>query len=915
MNDLDRIADEIAEAAAHRDAASHRPLTLRRDRPPVYCFPMPDLPKYDHREIERRWQTRWREIGLFEARDDEPSRRKLYVLMMFPYPSGDRLHVGHGRNYIIGDVVVRTQLMRGRNVLSPMGFDAFGLPAENYALKHGVNPWVSTRRAIDSMKVQFDAWGCGYDWDREVRSCDPAYYKWTQWLFLKLLSRGLAYRKEAPVNWCPSCATVLANEQVEADGTCERCDSRVEKKNLTQWFFKITSYADRLIDNLSRLGTWPEKVKLMQRNWIGRSEGTRIDFTLEDGTPLPVFTTRPDTLFGVTYVSLAPEHPLVERATEPGAREAAARMRSQSFEERVAAETSKEGAFTGLHAVNPATGERVPVWVANYALMEYGTGAVMAVPGHDQRDFEFATKYGLPIKVVIRPFDRDLRAEGLAAAYVDPGVMVDSGPFQGVPSEEGKRRVTTWLAMRDVGSLETRYRLRDWLVSRQRYWGAPIPVVYCKGACEGAVPVPEEDLPVLLPHDRGLDVNVRPTGTGRSPLANVPEFVRARCPRCGAEAERDTDTLDTFVDSSWYFLRYASAKDGTQAFDGPRAAYWLPVDQYVGGAEHATKHLIYARFITMVLHDMELVPFEEPFTNLFSQGLICKRNAKGELLRMSKSRGNVVNPDELIAQYGADTERLYTLFIGPPERDVEWQEDGVVGAYRFLGRLWSLVHEARGKLPAAAPTPRAGDHLAELGLSARSGQLVFLPPAPTAPPSASPRGGEGELSAAGKELRRKTHETIAKVTRDVEGAFQFNTAIAAIMELVNQAKAIDLEKAGPDDLGALRAAIEAAVLLLAPMVPHVAEELWVALGHTDKESIFREAWPTFDPELAKRAEIEIAIQVNGKVRGREVVPRDAPEDELREVVMANPRVQCYLDGKQVVKTVIVPNKIVNIVVR
>ncbi len=839
---------------------------------------MPDIPKYDHKAIEPRWQRRWDEIGLFRADGAAGAHPKFYCLMMFPYPSGDRLHVGHGRNYILGDVIVRYKVMAGLNVLSPMGWDAFGLPAENDALKKKIAPWVSVAGNIARMKVQFAAWGVGYDWAREVATCAPDYYRWTQWLFLKLFEKGLAYRKKAPVNWCPECKTVLANEQVENDGTCERCGARVEQRDLTQWFFRITQYADRLIDDLEKLGTWPERVKTLQRNWIARSTGARIDFALDDGEILPVFTTRPDTLFGVTFVSIAPEHPLAARATAPGVRELVERVKAMA--DRTGENAPKEGVATGLFARNPATGERVPIFVASYALMEYGTGAVMAVPAHDQRDFEFAKKNGLPIKLVIRPpgapeaFD----ASQLEAAYVDPGVMTASGKFTGQPSEEGKRAVTAWLEEKGEGAGETRYRLRDWLVSRQRYWGAPIPIVAC-ARC-GDVPVPESELPVLLPHDRGIEVAVRPSGTGKSPLANVAEFVRATCPRCGGPAERETDTMDTFVDSSWYFLRYPSPKDAAAAFDRAAVGRWLPVDQYIGGAEHATKHLIYARFITKFLKDLGLVTFEEPFTNLFSQGLICKRDANGDLQKMSKSKGNVVNPDELIEKFGADTERLYTLFIGPPERDVEWQDDGIKGAYRFLNRLWTLVHES---VPALPPVGRA-----------------------------SPTPGTGALSPAGKELRRKRHETAGKVTRDIDGAFGFNTAISAVMELCNLAKSFAPATEG--DRYALRDALETAVVLLAPMVPHVAEELWRVLGH-DVPTIFRERWPSFDPEMAKRAEIEIPIQVNGKVRGREVVPRDAPEDELKAVVLANERVKSYVDGKSIVKVIVVPNKLVNIVVK
>jgi leucyl-tRNA synthetase len=843
---------------------------------------MPELPKYDHRAIEKKWQAHWREIGLFHAEDADP-RPKYYCLTMFPYPSGDRLHVGHGRNYIPADAIVRYKIMTGWNVLSPMGWDAFGLPAENDAIKKKIAPWVSVRDNIERMKVQFAGWGVGYDWRREIATCDPAYYKWTQWLFLKLFEKDLAYRKKAPVNWCPDCKTVLANEQVEDDETCERCGARVEKRDLTQWFFRITAYADRLIDDIAKLGSWPERVKLLQRNWIDRSEGARIDFRLEDGTPLPVFTTRPDTLFGVTYVSVAPEHPVARRAAEarPEVATFIERLKALPPEERTGEDAPKEGVATGLRAVNPATGEAVPVYVASYALMEYGTGAVMAVPAHDQRDFEFAKAHGLAIRVVIDPAPgaeaaAPLDPATMERAFTDAGVMTRSGEFGGLPSEEGKAKVTEWLASRGAGAAERRYRLRDWLLSRQRYWGAPIPVVHC-AQC-GLVPVPEKDLPVLLPHDMGMEVEVRPSGTGKSPLANVEEWVETACPRCGDPAERETDTMDTFVDSAWYFLRFCSPQDAEHAFAREAVDAWMPVKQYIGGAEHATKHLIYARFIVKVLRDLGHIGFDEPFTNLFSQGLICRVSEKtGKLEKMSKSKGNVVNPDELIEKFGADTERLYTLFLGPLERDAEWSDEAIIGCWKFLGRLWTAVHEAAPHLDSAPIDP-------------------------------------ARLSPAARELRRKTHETIAKVTRDIEGAFGFNTAIAAVMELTNEAKNVPAAASPPDDRRALREALEAAVILLAPIVPHIGEELWRALGH-DVATIFREKWPAFDAEAARRDEVEYVIQVNGKVRAREKLPAGIAEPELREAVTANVRIRSLLDGKSVVKMVVVPGKLVNIVVK
>lgn len=837
---------------------------------------------YNFTTIEHKWQQRWQEMALFHAPDADDGREKYTCLTMFPYPSGDRLHVGHGRNYILADVVVRYKIMQGFNVLSPMGWDAFGLPAENDAIKKGIAPWVSVRRNIDAMKPQFRRWGVGYDWERELATCDPAYYRWTQWLFLKLYERDLAYRKQAPVNWCPSCKTVLANEQVENDGSCERCASEVSKKELTQWFFHITSYANRLIDGLETLGTWPERVKALQRNWIGRSHGTTIVFTLDDGTQLPVFTTRPDTLFGVTFVSLAPEHPLVAKASDE-ARTFARRLAALPVAERSAAAggtdgAPKEGMPTGLFATNPANDERVPIFVASYALMEYGTGAVMAVPAHDQRDFEFAREHGLPIRVVISPPDRELDVAEMEEAYVEPGVMVNSDAFSGLPNDEGKAKVTDFLKDKERGGRVTSFRLRDWLVSRQRYWGAPIPIVYCDSC--GEQPVPEDQLPVKLPHDAGFDVEVRASGTGESPLANVDEWVQTQCPKCGGAARRETDTMDTFVDSSWYYLRYTGAQDASCAFDPKRVAKWLPVAQYIGGAEHATKHLIYARFITKFLHDLELLPFTEPFTNLFSQGLICRVAEKtGRLEKMSKSKGNAVSPDALIASLGADSQRLYTLFLGPPDRDVEWQDDGIGGCHKFLQRLWALA-QGIGSLPAQTP---------DIDMET--------------------------LSAPYAELVRKTHETIEKVTRDIEGDFGFNTAVAALMELQNEARATQQSESSAEaDRVALGFWLETTLLLLAPMAPHIAEELWQQLKPGVDESIFRAAWPTYDASKAKRDEVEIAVQVNGKVRCREQVPAELGKAELEALVLKRTRVIEAIGDKTIRKVVVVPGRLVNVVV-
>jgi leucyl-tRNA synthetase len=841
-------------------------------------------------------------MGLFHM-DPASPKPKYYCLMMFPYPSGE-LHVGHGRNYIIGDVVVRYKLMKGFNVLSPMGWDAFGLPAENYAIRHNLHPAVSTRGNIENMKRQLRTWGAGYDWDREIASCEPEYYKWTQWIFLKLYEKGLAYKKMAPVNWCPNDATVLANEQV-IDGQCERCGTPVEIRDLEQWFFKITAYAERLLNDLELLKAWPDRVIAMQRNWIGRSEGARVDFRIhETGDPLPCFTTRPDTLFGVTYMAIAPEHPLLDTLITGTEREAEIRdfikrARFQSVIQRTAEDTEKEGVFTGKHVVNPVNGDVVPLWVANYALMEYGTGAVMAVPAHDQRDFEFAKKYGIPIVVVIQPAGEELRAGEMDCAYVDEGVMVHSGPFDGMSNREGIPAITRWLGEKGIGAGTVNYRLRDWLISRQRYWGAPIPIVYCPGC--GMVPVSEADLPVRLPYE----VEFKPTG--ESPLAQVEEFVRTSCPRCGGEARRETDTMDTFVCSSWYFFRYLSPKDEDRAFDSGLVNRWFPVDQYVGGIEHATGHLVYSRFITKVLHDLGRVGFTEPFQALFTQGMICKEAywcpnhnwvphgeveegrhvpcgaaVRCEMAKMSKTKLNTVSPTELIKRYGTDTQRLYTLFVGPPAKDAEWNEQGVVGCHKFLRRLWDLVianAERLSGIPARVPDPDS-------------------------------------LSREARDLHRKTHETIRKVTDDIEGAFGFNTAIAGIMELVNRIRSMgELEGASETDLPAVKEAVENTILLLSPFVPHFAEELWVKLGH--EPGIFRQPWPAYSEDATVRDELQAVIQVNGKVRGRLVVGADLSDEEVVEAAKTHPGALRHIGSRPVRKAIVVKDKkkfLVNLVV-
>ena len=831
--------------------------------------------KYPFREIESKWQGRWEDDGLFKT-DCSRDSNKYYCLTMFPYPSGT-MHVGHGRNYMIGDVLARYKTIRGFDVLSPMGWDAFGLPAENAAKDLGLHPKQATIENIARMKRQLRGWGVGYDWDREVNTSDPAYYRWTQWVFLKLFERGLAYQKRAPVNWCELCTT-LANEEVLPDGTCERCGRTATKKDLTQWFFKITDYAQVLLDDLELLPRWPKKVRQMQANWIGRSEGARVDFTVaETGDPCPIFTTRPDTIYGVTFMALAPEHPLVEKlvvgtACEDDVMDFVRRQLMISAAVRSDDATKKEGVFTGLHVRNPYNDEVVPLWVTNYVLMEYGTGAVMAVPAHDQRDFEFATQYGLPIKVVIQSPEEPLDPGRMTGAFVEDGAMVNSGPFDNRGNREAIRDLIQYAKDNGFGDFSVNFRIRDWLISRQRYWGAPIPIVHCE-AC-GVVPVPEEDLPVLLPD------NVDFLAEKGNPLDSCDGFANTACPRCGASAKRETDTLAQWLCSCWYFLRYVSPELADRAFDRDDVNHWLPVDQYIGGVEHAVLHLLYSRFIVKVLHDAGHVGFREPFDALFTQGMICKRSEKdGQLHKMSKSKGNVVSPDDLVEKYGADTLRLYTLFIGPPEKDAEWSDRGIEGASRFIRRLWRRVYENRDALASAA------------GLECR----IDL------------------MQEAERELHRKAHETVERVTRDLEGAFHFNSAIAQIMELTN---AIDDCGVAPDATeqrkAVYRRAMETVVLLVSPFAPHVAEELWQELGNGS--SVFRAEWPEADPAAMAREEIEIVVQVNGKVRDRIVVPASIAREELEKRALAQERVRTYTGGKTVRKVIVVPGKLVNIAV-
>ncbi len=860
---------------------------------------------YDFAAIEKKWQAVWDERRSFAVTED-PARPKYYCLEMYPYPSG-KIHMGHVRNYSIGDVVARYLTMRGFNVLHPMGWDAFGFPAENAAFEHGVHPATWTKDNIAYMKSQLRRMGFSYDWDREVTCCEPDYYRWNQWFFLRMLERGLAYRKTAPVNWCERCQSVLSNEQAEG-GVCWRHgDTPVVQRELEQWFFRITSYVEELLRDLDALSGWPERVRTMQRNWIGKSVGADVDFPLERGGSVRIFTTRPDTLYGATFMVLAPEHPLTSGLAEGTLQEAAVaafveRMRHSDKAARTDATAEKEGVFTGAHAVNPLTKERIPIWVANFILMEYGTGAIMAVPAHDQRDFDFATKYRLPIRVVIQP-DGDPLPDGsrLETAYEGEGRMVDSGPFTGMPSREGILAVCDFLEDRRIGKRAVNYRIRDWLISRQRYWGTPIPVIYCD-AC-GVVPVPEADLPVILPEDVAI------TMSGGSPLARVERFAKVDCPACRRPARRETDTMDTFVDSSWYFLRFTSPHESARPLDPAKVRHWMPVDQYIGGIEHAVLHLLYARFFTKVCRDLGLSPAPEPFTNLLTQGMVCKESFRcpthgyrlpgevdkagkcreceqpvevGRTEKMSKSKRNVVDPDDLLTNHGADTIRLFSLFAAPPEKDLEWSDDGVQGAFRFLQRVWRLVEERAGAIRSARGTPWPA----------------------------------GERPEEVRALRRTTHRTIAKVTRDLEDSFHFNTALAALMELQNAlVRFQERLPSGPADdprLLAFAEGVTALLTMLAPFAPHMAEELWEILGHP--ASLLREPWPAADPVLALEERVEVVVQVNGKVRARLQVARGETEESLKALALAEPRIAQWIEGKAVRKVVTIPDTLVNVVV-
>ena len=824
--------------------------------------------KYVPFEIERKWQEKWHEESLYQTSLNR-QKPEYYVLEMFPYPSGN-LHMGHVRNYSIGDVIARFKMMQGYNVLHPMGWDAFGMPAENAAIKNGIHPASWTWSNIDNMRRQQQELGLSYDWSREVATCHPEYYRWTQWLFLLFLERGLAYKKKASVNWCDECNTVLANEQV-IDGHCWRCDSAVVKKDLEQWFFRITDYADRLLEDLDELKGWPERVKTMQENWIGRSEGAEFSFDLPElGEKIPVYTTRQDTVFGVSYVVLAPEHPLVEKMIAGRPEEAAVRafvekVRSMNEISRTSSETEKEGIFTGVYAVHPFTGEPVPVWVANYVLYEYGTGAVMGVPAHDERDWIFAGKYGLPKKVVVQPEGQIFDVASMEGAYDGAGVLVDSGRFSGLSNEAAKSAIASWLEDQGVGTRRVNYRLRDWLVSRQRYWGAPIPVIYCPEC--GVVPVPQEDLPVLLPENVRFDAGVV------SPLADAEEFVKCKCPKCGADARRETDTMDTFICSSWYYLRYTDPRNTQAPFDMGKGDYWMPVDQYIGGIEHAILHLLYSRFFTKVLKDAGLINANEPFKNLLTQGMVLKDGSK-----MSKSKGNVVAPGEIVEKYGADTARLFILFAAPPERDLEWSDQGVEGAFRFLGRFWRIMlHYAQ-----FMPAEENGEYAPE------------------------------QLEKEAKELRRALHGTIKKVTEDVEQRFNFNTAISSIMELVNAMYALK-EEPKAQVSGLAQELVSSSLRLIAPFAPHMAEELWQLIGGNG--SVHKQSWPVYDDAALQVEEVELVLQINGKVRDKIVAPVGLNAAELETLAMGQERVQQAIGDKKVVKVICVPQKLVNIVVK
>ncbi|MEN6317305.1 MAG: leucine--tRNA ligase [Syntrophaceae bacterium] len=857
--------------------------------------------KYNPQELEKKWQSIWEDNGIFKATED-PSKKKYYLLEMFPYPSG-KIHIGHVRNYTIGDVVARYKRMNGHNVLHPMGWDSFGMPAENAAIDHGIHPATWTNENIAYMRKQLKEMGFSYDWGRELSTCEPEYYRWEQLFFLWMYEKGLAYKKSSIVNWCPNCKTVLANEQVEA-GLCWRCPTEVEEKYLDQWFFRITAYVDELLDYCDKLPGWPERVITMQKNWIGKSFGCDILFPMADGNGMiKVFTTRQDTVYGATFMLVAAELPLVMdlvkgKAIESEVREFVDKVKKQDKLMRTSEYYEKEGMFLDSYCLNPVTKKRMPIFAANFVVAEYGTGCVMAVPTHDQRDFEFAKKYNLPLVVVIQPKNKSLNIHSMTEAYVDEGILINSGPFNGMENMKALDAIAEYLESINRGEKTIQYRLRDWGISRQRYWGAPIPIIYCD-TC-GTVPVPEEDLPVILPRDVEL------TGEGGSPLARHTPFVETTCPKCGNAAKRETDTMDTFVESSWYFERFCSA-DCTEkpGLDRKKVSYWMPVDQYIGGIEHAILHLLYSRFYTKMLRDFGVFDFDEPFTNLLTQGMVCKETTRckehgylfpdeekdgkciqcqsevtiGKSEKMSKSLKNVVDPDYLIKNYGADTVRMFCLFAAPPEKDLEWSDQGVDGSFRFLNRAWRIVMDYLDDIADVKPFD---------GIEALEGDL--------------------------KNLRRKTHQTIRKVTRDIEDRFHFNTAISAVMELVNALYLFGRpEKNDTKALSVIRETIETIVILLAPIVPHITEELWVALGY--KTNLADVHWPEYDHEVAVEEEITIVIQVNGKVRSRMVVAIDEDDEKIKSLALNDERIVNFISGKKVVREIYVPKKLVNIVLQ
>lgn len=820
--------------------------------------------RYEFKRIEKKWQTYWEENKSFKTVEDD-SREKYYVLEMFPYPSG-KLHMGHVRNYSIGDVVARFKHMRGFNVLHPMGFDSFGLPAENAAIKNGTPPAEWTFRNIEEMTEQLKQLGISYDWEREVETCNPNYYRWMQWIFVQFFNKGLAYKKENPVNWCPSCQTVLANEQV-IDGACERCHTPVGKKNLSQWYFKITDYAERLLDNLKKLPGWPNKVKLMQENWIGKSIGANVNFKI-DGTDkiMKVFTTRADTLFGCTYMVMAPEHPYLEELVQGTEYEEEARRYMQEVQhmdeiERTSTVKEKTGVFIGKYAINPVNGKKVPIFISDYVLMGYGTGAIMAVPAHDQRDFDFAKKFDLEIIPVVESKDPSVDINDLKEAFVAEGTMINSGEYDGMNNRKVIPMMVDWLAEHNSGEKTINYKLRDWLVSRQRYWGTPIPMVFCDDC--GWVPEKEENLPVLLPED------VEFTGKGESPLTTSKSFVECSCPKCGGKARRETDTMDTFLDSSWYFLRFCDPHNDEKIFEKKKVDYWMNVDQYIGGVEHAILHLMYARFFEMALSDMGLVTAEEPFKNLLTQGMVNKYGKK-----MSKSLGNVVSPEEIIEKYGADTARLFILFAAPPEKELDWSDEGVEGSYRFLNRVWRLIREFKEKVD-------------------------------------NSDGAINIKSVNDKKLNSKLNATIKKVTDDIEKRFNFNTAISSIMELVNE---LYKYKQGEDlNPPLLEDAITKLVTLLSPFTPHICEEMWHELGK--EESLIGVRWPDYDESALVEDVKTIVIQINGKLKERLSLPAGLSGADLEEKVLEEPNVASLIQDVNVVKTIAVPDKLVNFVVK